>query len=189
MEGSLCFNSEQKRNIEAQKQGNKRIEQGENSTGCIFNDSVNRCIQHLISATIRPMIPYEICTVSTCKSRPILPHLDLPYTSRAILIRRSGRARDRLAVEVREEASISTRESATAPERVDDAVTPQIRRAGSVGAGVGRGEDAAFDGRQQRRDDVLEDVALGDGHGAGLAQVEGVAGDGVPFVVDLRGGC
>lgn len=90
-----------------------------------------------------------------------------------------------LAVEVNQEAGVgSASEVAGRSESVQHAVVAKVRVANLVGAGAGRGEDAAVDRALLNRVvDVLEDVALCDDLGA-AADFESVALDLVPVVVD-----
>lgn len=88
-----------------------------------------------------------------------------------------------LALEVGQEGGVAGGEGAGAAERVDDAGTAQVGRADGVGGGVGGGEQLALDVGQDGRGHVLEDVALGQDHGARV-DLEGVVGRRVPVVVD-----
>lgn len=87
-----------------------------------------------------------------------------------------------LALEVNQESGIDGAEAARATERIDLAHTAQRRRADLVGGGIGASEDLA-DALEERCDDVLEDVALGQDVGVAGAAVERVPAVGVPVVV------
>lgn len=88
-----------------------------------------------------------------------------------------------LAREVGEEAGVGAGEGSRGTEGVDHTGTAKVGRAGGVGGVVGGGEQETQLGGQDGRGDVLEDVALGEDHGAGV-DLEGVRGGRVPVVVD-----
>lgn len=87
------------------------------------------------------------------------------------------------ALEVDQEGSVSRAEATRGTESIDLAHATQRRGAVLVGGSVGAGEDLS-NNFEKRRDDVLEDVALGKHVGVGGTAVEGVAAVGVPVVID-----
>lgn len=91
--------------------------------------------------------------------------------------------RNVLAAEIGEEAGRSSRQGAGAAVGIDLAYVSEVGGASCVGGAIWRGEHEACDGRVLGGDDVLEDVALGDDHGARV-NLKGVARVGVPVVVD-----
>ena len=91
---------------------------------------------------------------------------------------------DILALEVGQEVGVAARKGARASEAVDLASVAEVRRADGVSRGARAGEELAGEaGGLDRSNDVLEDVALGDGLAARV-DLEGVAGVVVPVVVD-----
>lgn len=119
---------------------------------------------------------------------PPLSFLQVTLTSVASDARGNLRVRisrgNVLALELGQEASVSLVEGTRVTEAVDLAVTAEVRRALSVGVGVGRSKELAVNGVLDGGGDVLEDVTLSEDVAA-LTDLEGVAGVVVPVVVDL----
>jgi hypothetical protein len=122
----------------------------------------------------------------TWSSRRILDLSEASIAGHTGLGRARGTGtRNVLSGEVGEEARVGPLVAGGASVGIQLASMAQIRCAGGIGSAVWAREDLAGDGAAgvNNVDDVLEDISLGDDHGASV-DLEGVATVGVPVVVD-----
>lgn len=120
------------------------------------------------------------------RSRPLVARLKISNTS--IGSDRADNSASRssrsgiLALEVGQESGIHHVKAARATKSIELAIVSEVASADIVCRGRGRCEDLTTDRGQQRSDDVLEDITLGDDLGARLG-VKGMPTVGVPVIV------